>query len=179
LPDDLRAPSFQCAFCRSPLATAAFVGSDIARAEQMRDFFRGVVANPQAPPAPPPRDERAVAAMRADFAGEIQRQIAGNQALAKLRAEGVPCHRCGARNPILDPTAVQVVCAHCRSVILLSDHVGEDALARARMKQGIVELRAGIAAETKRRDRRALVVALVIVVAMAVVIGTVMFLQRG
>jgi hypothetical protein len=41
---------------------------------------------------------------------DAQRQMAGNQALAKLRAEGVPCGTCGALNPVADPAAVQVVC---------------------------------------------------------------------
>jgi hypothetical protein len=91
------------------------------------------------------------------FVLDMQRQMAGNQALKDLRAAGVPCHRCGANNSVADPTAVQVLCTYCGAAILLSDHVASDAVARARLKQGLVEMRAGFEAAKKAQDRRVLI----------------------
>jgi hypothetical protein len=106
------------------------------------------------------------------FLLDMQRQVAGNQALAKLRAEGVVCHACGARNAVVDPAAVQVVCTHCRAVILLSDHVASDALARARLKLGLGELRAGIA-RSQQREARITTIVVVTVILLAAVGGLV------
>jgi hypothetical protein len=75
-------------------------------------------------------------------------------------AGDVPCHACGARNAITDVAAVQVVCTSCGAAILLSDHVSADAVARSRLKQGVAELRAGIADQEKRAVRRNLIITL-------------------
>jgi DNA-directed RNA polymerase subunit RPC12/RpoP len=102
------------------------------------------------------------------FVLDMQRQMAGNRALKDLRTAGVPCHRCGAQNPIADPAAVQVVCSYCGAAILLSDHVSADAIARARLKQGLVDLRAGFEAAQKTQDRKVLIlVACILGVAVA------------
>jgi hypothetical protein len=92
---------------------------------------------------------------------DVKRQMAGNAALKQLRADGVPCHRCGAKNPVHDPTAVQIVCAYCRAAILLSDHVAADAIARARLKEGLYGMMDDLQRGQKERDRRVLIGVLV------------------
>ena len=210
LPDDVRVASFRCAYCGAELATAAYVGRDIASAEGMREHMRAIVADPHhLRQRPMPRFESGNAATRPStcrfchgpvavpldlrsktfecptcrrtdaveahvqgkerFFLDMQRQMEGNQALARLRAEGVACHACGARNPVVDPAAVQVVCSHCRAVILLADHVPSDAVARARLKLGIAELRAGLAERQKRQARITAIIVVAVVAVVAVV----------
>jgi DNA-directed RNA polymerase subunit RPC12/RpoP len=201
LPDDIRVPSFRCAYCGVELATSAYVGREIASAEAMRQHFQAIAKDPrEAMQSPAPRLEggnretresrcrrcgapvqvpldlhaRAVAcgacghtdgiavhvSDKERFFLDMQRQMEGNKALARLRAEGVPCHACGARNPVTDVAAVQVVCKSCGAAILLSEHVPADAVARSRLKLGVSELRAGIAAQQKRAAKVNVIVTL-------------------
>jgi DNA-directed RNA polymerase subunit RPC12/RpoP len=219
LPDDLRVPSFRCAYCGAELATSAYVGKDIASAEQVREHFRAIVADPRhVAQTPMPRFESTNAATRAStcrhcgapvavpldlraktfecpackktdyvtahvsdkerFALDMQRQMAGNQALAQLRAAGVPCQACGARNAIVDPAAVQVVCTSCGAAILVSDHVASDAVARSRLKQGLVEMRAGLAESQKRQARTNVIIVVVVVVAVAIILPLALYFGR-
>jgi hypothetical protein len=217
LPADLRVPSFRCSACSTELVTAAYVGKDIASAEQFTAYLRGLPGHPHGPQAAPPRFESTNTQVRAAncrhcagavaiplalrektfvcptcqrtepiaayvsdkerFAFDMQRQMAGNQALKDLRTAGVPCHRCGANNPVLDPAAVHVVCTYCGAAILLSDHVASDAVARARLKQGLVDMRAGFEAAKKAQDRKVAILVACILgvtflgVAIAVAVG--------
>lgn len=75
------------------------------------------------------------------FALDMQRQVAGNEALVRLRAEGVPCGKCGAKSAVPDDGSVQLVCPYCGATILLSDHVDASAVARARLKHGVYAVR--------------------------------------
>ncbi len=98
---------------------------------------------------------------------DMARQLAGNQALAELRADGVPCGQCGGHNAVPDDGSVQVLCQFCGATVLLSDHVDADAVARARLKRGVNEMRAALKiaqAEREKSVRRLLVVMMVIVV---------------
>jgi DNA-directed RNA polymerase subunit RPC12/RpoP len=188
LPDDLRTPAFECAYCHAQLSTAAYAGKDVVSAEQMR----AQMTNPRAAqPATPhafintrtqaapcvhcgvvlqvPLDMRAktvdcpackrVEPVQRYFADgqrlmlDMQRQIAGNQALARLGTDGVPCSRCGGLNPVTEAAAVQVVCRYCGAPILLSDHVDTSAVARSRLKLGIQEMR-GAMTEQQRKQKR-------------------------
>jgi hypothetical protein len=100
---------------------------------------------------------------------DIQHQMEGNRALEQLRTAGVPCHKCGAKNPVADPAAVQVICTYCGTAILLANHVSSDAVARARLKQGLFEMRAGLATAQKNQDKKVLILAL----ALSAIIGIV------
>lgn len=95
---------------------------------------------------------------------DMQAQISANQALSRLRAEGVPCSRCGAKNPVTEEAAVQIVCRFCGAPILLSDHVDTSAVARSRMKLGVNQVRERIA-EGERKQKRNAVIILVCVLA--------------
>src|ERR1700722_14425344 len=44
LPDDLRLPTFQCAFCGEQLATAAYAGRSALSADEMREHLLKVVS---------------------------------------------------------------------------------------------------------------------------------------
>ncbi len=82
----------------------------------------------------PHRKEMRIERMEADQ----QRQIAQNEALKALRAEGVACPRCNGHNA-LPATGVQATCTFCGATILLSGLVGEDAVARERLGRGVRE----------------------------------------
>ncbi len=107
------------------------------------------------------------------FALDMQRQVAGNEAFARLKAEGVPCGACGAKSPVPDDGSVQLVCAYCGATILLSDHVDETAVARARLKHGVFAMREEAMRKQAERSRRVnLVVGVVVAL---VVVGLVAF----
>ena len=65
----------------------------------------------------PSTRERA-ASRRERFALDMQRQSAGNEALARVRAEGVICGRCGASNAVPGRRGGAVPCASCKAPIL-------------------------------------------------------------
>jgi hypothetical protein len=97
------------------------------------------------------------------FALDMARQVAGNQALLRLQAEGVPCGRCGGKNAVPDDGSVQVQCRFCSAPILLSDHVDDTAIARQRLKHGMYELRDELRRSQERRQRHTTRVILVLV----------------
>lgn len=72
---------------------------------------------------------------------DMQRQIAGNQAMEELVRSGVRCDRCGAPNRVPRPIPVQVICTACQHPILLAGHVAADAVDRARLKESVLALR--------------------------------------
>jgi predicted RNA-binding Zn-ribbon protein involved in translation (DUF1610 family) len=90
--------------------------------------------------------------------GEIAHVMKDNQALAKLRAEGAACPKCGGTNAVPDDGSVQFVCKFCGGAILLSELVSADAVARARLKHGLADVRAAAALAGKKRDRLILTV---------------------
>src|SRR5690606_20596512 len=57
------------------------------------------------------------------FRLDMARQLAGNQALLRLQAEGVDCPSCGGKNAVLDDGSMQVTCRFCATPILLSAFV--------------------------------------------------------
>lgn len=103
------------------------------------------------------------------FALDMQRQRAGNDALARVRAEGVACGRCGASNAVPGDGAVQFPCASCKAPILLADHVDASAIARARLVHGMRGLRDEALRQHAARNRLIMMVAIggVVVVALA------------
>jgi hypothetical protein len=89
LPDDLRVPTFTCAFCQQTLSTAAYAGKDVVSAEQMRAHFAGLMANPLATPAP-----------------SVQ--------FTNTRTEPRPCVHCGVALQVpLDMRTKVVACSAC------------------------------------------------------------------
>jgi DNA-directed RNA polymerase subunit RPC12/RpoP len=84
---------------------------------------------------------------------DMQRQIAGNAAVAELVRNGIPCDRCGAPNQVPEPIPVQVVCSACSHAILLSGHVPADAVDRARLKHSALALRDAIQVKAKTANR--------------------------
>jgi hypothetical protein len=89
LPDDVRVPTFACAFCHETLSTAAYAGSDVVSAEQMRAHFAGLMDNRGAPQAP-----------------QVQ--------FTNTRTEPRPCVHCGVVLQVpLDMRAKTVACAAC------------------------------------------------------------------
>jgi len=99
---------------------------------------------------------------------DMQRQVAGNQALAALRASGVACPRCGGQNDVPGGGALQVACRFCAHVIVLAHHVDASAVARARLKEGVYQLRDELVRAQKTHERTTLVV---VVAAVAVVLA--------
>jgi ribosomal protein S27E len=105
------------------------------------------------------------------FRMDMARQIAGNQALKALKAEGVPCPKCGGKNHVPDDGSVQVPCRFCGAVILLADHVDATAVARARLKQGVYGLREDMLRAKQKQDRMALLLGVGIVLVMGAILG--------
>jgi hypothetical protein len=88
------------------------------------------------------------------FALDMARQVAGNDALKVILAAGVPCGKCGGQNPVPDDGRVQVVCQFCGTTILLSDHVDATAIARRRLKHGVLGMKETVLREHAARQRR-------------------------
>lgn len=107
---------------------------------------------------------------------DMQRQVAGNAALAALVRDGIACDRCGAPTRIPEPIPVQVVCASCDHATLLSGHVPADAVDRARLKHSALALRAALQAQTTAPSRTNTYVglAVIVVIAAIAIVGAVM-----
>ncbi|MBX3227028.1 MAG: hypothetical protein KIT84_41275 [Labilithrix sp.] len=105
---------------------------------------------------------------------DLGRQVAGNDALARLRAEGVECSRCGGKNAVPDDGSVQIVCQFCKAAVLLSDHVDASAVARARLKHGIHAARGEIVHKRTARDKLIIIGAVIA----AAVIGVLAFVMQ-
>jgi DNA-directed RNA polymerase subunit RPC12/RpoP len=93
---------------------------------------------------------------------DMQRQIAANQELARLRTDGVPCSRCGAKNPVTEEAAVQIICRFCGAPVLLSDHVDTSAVARSRMKLGLNQMRERMADDERKQRRNAVIIVVLV-----------------
>ncbi|HVJ88428.1 MAG TPA: hypothetical protein VM580_01415, partial [Labilithrix sp.] len=87
------------------------------------------------------------------FALDMQRQVAGTEAVARLRAAGVSCGNCGGKNPVPDDGSVQLTCNFCRATILLSDYVDASAIARSRLKHGVFAVRDEALRKHSERDK--------------------------
>ena len=221
LPDDLRAPSFACAFCHATLDTAAFAGRGAVSADALLGHMRAAVADPanaiaSIPLAPRFEDENATtrpaqcrdchAAVavpmnlrvhtfacagcgkpqrvsdyvsdRERFEADMARQVAGNDALKRLRAEGVACPKCGGHNAVPEGASVQFPCGFCAATILLADHVDAGAVARQRLKENVFGLRDELMRKQQHRDRMTTRI-IVGAIALVAVAGLVMNLLRG
>jgi hypothetical protein len=215
LPDDLRAPTFQCAYCKATIQTASVASAEVVSADALLGHMADAIANPsediaasvaRAPkvvhgtagfrdaqckgcgaPVQVPLD---VTVHRFECGGckrtqfvdqyisdkerldiDMARQVAGNQAFARLKAEGVPCGKCAGVNHVPDDGSVQVVCRFCSATILLTDHVDASAISRARLKQGVMEMRdeALRAQAEEQRNARVIAAVVFVVVALAIV----------
>jgi len=196
LPDDLRVPTFQCAFCKTVLQTASYAGHSAVSADALLGHLQAAVASPATAmdaARSAPRFEggdtssRPAACLRCgaevqvplalhvhqltcgachavqpvtDYLSDkvrleldMARQVAGNEALKRLQAEGVPCTKCGGRNPVPEDGSIQLVCKFCSATILLSDHVDASAVARQRLKHGVFGLRDELMRKQKEQDR--------------------------
>jgi hypothetical protein len=166
LPDDLTSPTFSCAYCHAVLSTAAVAGASVVSAERFVGYLEGSAANPAAyrPGEAPRFDNGQLRSLDAHvskqdrFVMDVGRQLAGNQALAQLRADGVQCPQCGARNVVPVDGSVQVTCTHCRSAIVLSSFVDADAIARSRLEHALHARREQAVAAGKTRDRTILLI---------------------
>lgn len=218
LPDDLRVPTFQCAFCQTSLPTAKFAGAAAVSADALVGFIGTLAEDPRAAMANiheaprfdgGSRELRAMTCMRCsasvqvpldlqvrEFACEgcgvtqaiddyipheerfrldMERQVAGNEALRRIQADGVPCGRCGGQNAVPDDGSVQFTCSFCQAVILLSDHADASAVARQRMKHGSRAVRAELQRQHEAQvDRsRRIAAAIVVVVVLAILVANV------
>lgn len=107
---------------------------------------------------------------RERFELDMQRQVAGNEALKRLEAEGVPCGRCGGHNQVPADGSVQFVCRYCGSAILLSEHVDATAVARQRLAKGVFAMRDDLIRQQEERDRKVKGVVLAVVALVVVFI---------
>lgn len=214
LPEDLRVPTFACAFCHTTLTTAHFAGESAVSADALLGHMAQAIAVPPADlgasirSAPRFRDGNTAtradackdcgAAVEVPLALEVhtfscgscgkeqrieryvsdrerleldmKRQVEGNAALARVRAEGLHCGSCGAHNAVPADASVQFPCAFCGTVILLGEHADAAAVARRRMADGVFAMRDELVRKQEEHDRRvkravltAVVVALVVV----------------
>lgn len=109
---------------------------------------------------------------------DMARQQAGNEALARLYAEGLTCHRCGGHNTLVDDGAVQHPCRYCGAALLLAEAVDASAVARRRLKHGVfaqIDQARAQQAEAERRNTR---LALGVAGAVIAVLGLVFALTR-
>ncbi len=216
LPDDLRVPSFACAFCHGMLETAQFAGVGAVSADALLGHMEKMIANPSADLAESiraaPRLRGGSTESRPDrckhcgaevavpldveigtfvcggcgrteqvdryipdaerFELDMQRQVAGNQELARIKAEGAPCGNCGALNAVPSDGSIQFVCTSCGAAILLSAHVDASAIARDRLAKGVFAMRDEMIREQEARDRKVRrIVGVVIGVVLVFVLG--------
>ena len=101
---------------------------------------------------------------------DMARQIAGNEELQRLQAEGLRCRKCNAHNAVAEPIEVQQLCTSCGGVILLSDHVPPDAVDRARLKASVYGIRDRALAMNTQHSRK---VGIVIAIVLIIVVGAV------
>lgn len=222
LPDDLRTPTFQCAFCKATLSTAHYAGVSAVSADALHAHMRQHIAQPPADVIAAIRsapkfegqstETRAMPCKRCGgsvgvpldltvrqltcggcgatqwvneyisdgerFAMDMQRQVAGNDALEALKANGVPCTKCGGINPFPPDGQIQTVCKFCGAVVLLSEHVDATAVARARLKENVFGLRDELMREQQRRDRLTSIVIGVVVIGGLAIAGIAALLMR-
>lgn len=102
---------------------------------------------------------------------DMARQVAGNDAYKRLLAEGLDCRKCGAHNSVPGDGSVQLVCAHCKAAILLSDYVDETAVARHRLRAGMMEVKEeAMRAQAQRQRTTQIVIVALIALALAVAV---------
>ncbi|MBX7192393.1 MAG: hypothetical protein K1X94_10055 [Sandaracinaceae bacterium] len=101
---------------------------------------------------------------RERFELDMARQVADNERLKQVRAEGVACSKCGGKNEVSTQGSVQMQCRFCGATILLSDHVDAGAVARERLKLAVHGMRDEMVAKQKARDRLVLIATVVVLV---------------
>ncbi len=101
---------------------------------------------------------------------DMARQLAGNEAFKRLKAEGVPCVRCAGKNAVPDDGSVQLVCRFCNATILLTDHVDASAIARNRLKHGVFAMRDEALRANAANERRTRTLAITVAVLVALVV---------
>lgn len=112
---------------------------------------------------------------RERFELDMKRQVAGNEAFARLRAEGVPCTSCGGQNAVPDDGSVQIRCLFCGAAILLSAYVDDTAVARQRLKHGVFQMRDQLLREQEQKQRHLRRVVLTVVVLAAIAFAVALF----
>lgn len=107
---------------------------------------------------------------------DMQRQQAGNAAMAALLQKGIDCDRCGAPNAVPQPVPVQVICTACQHPILLAGRVAADAVDRARLRESVLAMRDAM--QTKATDAKRInlyvtlgVFALIVVIAVVALVA--------
>ena len=100
---------------------------------------------------------------------DMARQVAENEALKRLVAEGLDCPSCGAHNDVPDDHRVQLTCTHCGATVRLSDHVEAGAVARRRLKHGVFAMRDELVARQEAAKRRERTIVFVLVGGMVAV----------
>lgn len=103
---------------------------------------------------------------------DMERQLAGNQALRDLRADGLACKSCGGQNAVPDDGSIQIVCRFCGQPILLTEYVDEGALSRARMRHAVDEMKEQMRAaqEEDLRRNRAIGIFVAVIAVIAIVV---------
>lgn len=103
LPDDLRVPSFSCAFCHQTLRTVDYAGEQTRAAAEMNAFFQRAVDRPH------------------DLGTAPKLVTANRDATRPSR-----CRRCGAEISVsLDLRVHQVQCAACGHTDAVSAHISD------------------------------------------------------
>lgn len=222
LPEDLRAPTFHCAFCAAEIVTASVAGREAVSADALIGHIEQVMAKPPADLVASvhaaPKFEGGNAGTRASqcqrcgasvevpldltvhhfacgacganqpvnayisdrerFELDMARQVAGNEALKRLKAEGVACGKCAGRNPVPDDGRVQIVCQFCRATILLGEHADPSAVARNRLKHAVYGIR-DEAIRAQERQQRVVRNVVLAIVGVAIVGALVAFMVFG
>jgi ribosomal protein L37E len=115
LPDDLRVPTFTCAFCHRELRTADYAGEMARGAAEMGAFFQRVLERPH-------------------DVGQAPRLPTANRAATRPST----CRRCGAAVSVsLDLRVHDVTCAACGWVDAVSAHVSDAERMQLDMQQQI------------------------------------------
>lgn len=181
LPADLTIATFSCGSCRAELRTVDYAGRAAVSADALVEHLRGVAAKPPADAiasiASAPRFEGGSAEAppgatdEERFRLDMERQVAGNEALRRLVAEGVTCRGCGGHNTVPDDDSVQLSCSFCGATLLLADYVDASAVARRRLKHGVFAVRDQLLAAEEARQRRVRWIVLAVVAVVVVVLG--------
>ncbi|MCA9490085.1 MAG: hypothetical protein KC621_09180 [Myxococcales bacterium] len=163
LPEDLREEAFTCVSCHAELRTAELADGASRSVDALVGWMNEAVRKPFDPASiasAPKLEDDGPAAGTFDDAERLQldlaRQVAENDALKQLVADGLDCPSCGAHNDVADDHRVQLTCTHCGATVRLSDHVAAGAVARRRLAHGVFAMRDELVAKqeaAKRRER--------------------------
>lgn len=87
------------------------------------------------------------------FKADMDRQVRDNEAFKRLAETGVACTKCGGNNAVPTDGTIQITCRFCSTTILLSDHADPGAIARARLKNAVFEMRDEMMAQQAESQR--------------------------